>query len=138
MSHCDWTEYLTVDSSKRSTAVLLRDAKQCCSCLEFFFVGEMQQKLAIWCLKCKSLNINLLFTVVLNQYHICNHVFLKKQCHSSCDFNSLTVFCLHILNFANLMQFIRLNHAVKEHTLNAHVHCLTRFITTNVSVYSVT
>ncbi len=41
--------------------MLLRDAKQCCSCLELFFVGEMEQKQAIWCIKRKSLNINLLF-----------------------------------------------------------------------------
>ncbi len=41
-------------------------------------------------------------------------------------------FLPHILNFAfeffayfELMHFNRLNHAVKEHTLNALVHCLT-------------
>ncbi len=38
--------------------MLLRDAKQCFSCLKLLFVGEIQQKQAIWCLKRKFLNIN--------------------------------------------------------------------------------
>ncbi len=50
--------------------MLLRDTKQCCSCLELFFVGEMEQKLAIWCLKRKSLNINLLFIELLYKINI--------------------------------------------------------------------
>ncbi len=44
---------------ERSTVMLLRDAKQCCGCLELFFVGEIEQKQAIWCLKRNSLIINL-------------------------------------------------------------------------------
>ncbi len=47
--------------------MLLRDAKQCCSCLEYFFVRE---KHAIWCLKRKSLNINLLFIELLYKINI--------------------------------------------------------------------
>ncbi len=39
--------------------MLLRDAKQCCGGLDIFFVGEMEQKQAIWCLKLKYLNIKL-------------------------------------------------------------------------------
>ncbi len=39
--------------------------KKCCGCLELFFVGEIEQKQAIWCLKRKSLNINLLFIELL-------------------------------------------------------------------------
>ncbi len=56
--------------------MLLRDAK-----LELFLVCEMEQKQAIWFLKRKYLNINLLFIELLyrNQYHICNHAFLKKK-----------------------------------------------------------
>ncbi len=50
--------------------MLLRDTKQCCSCLELFFIGEMEQKQAIWCLKCKSLNINLLFIEQLYKINI--------------------------------------------------------------------
>ncbi len=50
--------------------MLLRDAKQCCSCLEFFFVSEMEQKQGIWCLKHKSLNINLLFIELLYKINI--------------------------------------------------------------------
>ncbi len=35
---------------------LLRDAKVCCDlCLELFFVGKIEQKQAILCLRCKSL-----------------------------------------------------------------------------------
>ncbi len=45
--------------------MLLRDAEQCCSCLELFFVGETEQNQAIWCLNRKSLNINLLFIELL-------------------------------------------------------------------------
>ncbi len=50
--------------------MLLRDAKHRCSCLELFFVGGMQQKQAIWCLKCKSLNINLLFIELFYKINI--------------------------------------------------------------------
>ncbi len=50
--------------------MLLRDAKQCCSCLELFFDGEMQQKVAILCIKCKSLDINLLFIELLYKINI--------------------------------------------------------------------
>ncbi len=50
--------------------MLLRDAKQCCSCLGLFFVGEMEQKQALWCLKRKSLNINLLFVELLYKINI--------------------------------------------------------------------
>ncbi len=36
--------------------LLLRDAKQCCDLyLELFYVGKIEQKEAILCLKCKSL-----------------------------------------------------------------------------------
>ncbi len=34
---------------ERITVMLLRDAKHRCSCLEEFFVSEMEQKQAIWC-----------------------------------------------------------------------------------------
>ncbi len=46
------------------------DSKHRCSCLELFFVGEMQQKQAIWCLKRKYLNINLLFIELLYKINI--------------------------------------------------------------------
>ncbi len=36
----------------------------------YFFVGEMEQKQAIWCLKRKSLNINLLFIELLHKINI--------------------------------------------------------------------
>ncbi len=49
--------------------MLLRDAKQRCSCLELFFVGEMEQKQAI-CLKCKSLDISSLFIELLYKINI--------------------------------------------------------------------
>ncbi len=52
---------LTSESLRLNRIMLLRDAKECCSCLELFFVGEMQQRQAIWCIKSKSLDINLIF-----------------------------------------------------------------------------
>ncbi len=50
--------------------MLFRDVKQCCGCLELFVVGEIEQKQAIWCLKHKSLNINLLFIELLYKINI--------------------------------------------------------------------
>ncbi len=66
---------------RNNIVLLLRDAKQCCSCLELFFVGEMAQKQAAWCLKRKSFNINLLFIELLYKilsYHILNFVIILK------------------------------------------------------------
>ncbi len=56
---------------RNNIVLLLRDAKQCCS--------EMEQKQAAWCLKRKSLNINLLFIELLYKilsYHILNFVII--------------------------------------------------------------
>ncbi len=56
--------------------MLLRDVKQCCGFIKLFnycgiiFVIEMAQKQEIWCLKCKSLNINLLFIELLYTINI--------------------------------------------------------------------
>jgi len=50
--------------------MLLGEAKQCSSCLEKKIVGEMEQKQAIWCLKRKSLNVNLLFIELLYKINI--------------------------------------------------------------------
>ncbi len=49
------------------------------------FVGEIEQKQAIWCLNRKSLNINLLFTELLYKIML---IFELKQ-HSSCNFNDM-------------------------------------------------
>ncbi len=58
--------------------MLLRDVKQCCGFIKLFnycgitviFVIEMAQKQEIWCLKRKSLNINLLFIELLYTINI--------------------------------------------------------------------
>ncbi len=92
--------------------MLLRDATQCYGCWEVFFVGEMQQKQAIWCLKRKSLNINALFIELLYKINITfviMHILKKKQ-HSLLDFNYVKRKYIHvlphILNFAiNLNAF---------------------------------
>ncbi len=107
--------------------------KQRCSSLEWFFVSEMEQKQAIWCLKCKSLDISALFIELLYKINITFVtvlIFWRKN----------WIFCviLFIWNVNKyifgpiswilqslLMHFNRLNHAVKEHALNVHVHCLT-------------
>ncbi len=48
----------------------------------------MEQKQAIWCLKRKSLNINVLFIDLLYKINtLVIMLILKKKRHSSCDFN---------------------------------------------------
>ncbi len=48
-----------------------------------FFVCEMEQIQAIWCLKCKSLNINLLFIELLYKSisQLFDELFMKKKQH---------------------------------------------------------
>ncbi len=58
-----------IHSGTKHIFMFLRDAKQCCGCLELFFC-EMEQKHAIWCLKRKPLNINLLFIELLYKINI--------------------------------------------------------------------
>ncbi len=56
----------------------------------FFFFGEIEQKQEIWCLKCKSLNINFLFIELLHKINITLVIMLTfggKKLHSSCDIN---------------------------------------------------
>ncbi len=67
---------------ERITVMLLRDTKQCCSCVwSYFFVGEIEQKQAIWRLKRTSLNINILFIELLYKInnHICNHAYFWRK-----------------------------------------------------------
>ncbi len=67
--------------------MLLSEAKQSSSCLELFFVGEMEQKQAIWCLKRKSLNIKLLFIELLNKINITFVIMLIfEKKNPACDF----------------------------------------------------
>ncbi len=63
-----------------------------------FFGGEMEQKQAIWYLKRKSLDINLLFIELL--YKINTFVImliLKKKRHPLCDFNYVKRKYIHFL-----------------------------------------
>ncbi len=65
-----------------------------------FFVGEMEQKQAIWCLKRKSLNINLLFIDLLYKNNITFVIMLilkKKKRHPLCDFNYMKCKYIHFL-----------------------------------------
>ncbi len=60
--------------------------------MELFFVAEMEQKQAIWCLKHKFLNINLLFIELLykiNIIFVIMLIFEEQKRHSSCDFNHM-------------------------------------------------
>ncbi len=82
--------------------MLLRDAKQCCSCLELFFVGEMEQKQAVWCLKHKSLNINLLFIYLLYKINITFVIELTFEEKTARNVN-IYIFSPHILNFAIIL-----------------------------------
>ncbi len=56
------------------------------------FVREIEQKQEIWCLKCKSLNINFLFIELLHKINITFVIMLtfgEKKRHSSCDINHM-------------------------------------------------
>ncbi len=80
----------------------------------------MQQKQAIWCLKCKSLDISLLFIELLYTINnnICNRAyFLRKNCTLWIIWNvNKYIFCpISWILRSLLMHFNRLNHAVKEH-----------------------
>ncbi len=69
----------------------------------------MEQKQAIWCLKRKYLNINLLFIDMLYKINITFVIMLilKKKRHPLCDFNYVECkyiyFLPHILNFAIIL-----------------------------------
>ncbi len=64
----------------------------------------MQQKQAIWGLKRKYLNINLLFIELLYKINITFVIMLIFEEKTSCDFNHMKRKCIHvlphILNFA--------------------------------------
>ncbi len=95
---------------EQNTVKLLRDAKLFCGgCLELFLVGEIEQKQAIWCLKHKSLNINLLFIELLYEISITFVIMLifkekNGTLHviltiSNDILVNMYIFCPHILNF---------------------------------------
>ncbi len=91
--------------------LLLRDAKQCCSCLELFFVGEMEQKQEIWSLKRKSLNINILFIELLYKINITFVIMLIFEEKNGTlhviliilNYIYIRIFCPHILNFVIIL-----------------------------------
>ncbi len=62
------------------------------------FVGEMEQKQAIWCLKRKSLNISLLFIELLYKINITFVIVLIFE--EKNGMKRKYIFCPHILNFA--------------------------------------
>ncbi len=78
--------------------MLLKDAKHRCSCLELFFVGEIEQKQAIWCLKHKCLNINLFIELLykINITFVIMLIFEEKR-QSSSDFNYMKHKYIHFL-----------------------------------------
>ncbi len=89
--------------------MLLRDTKQCCGCLELFFVGEMEKKQAIWCLKCKSINL-------LMHFNRQNHA-VKKHSKSA---HALFITRLHHVMYACTVHtvgvfFCKILHTVKLH-----------------------
>ncbi len=108
----------------------------------------MEQKQAIWCLKCKSLDISALFIELL--YKIITFVMWLQMtiCKEKTAFfvwfesyeTDKYIFCpISWILQSLLMHLYRLNHAVKEHALNAHAHRLTPSSPqANVCVHSVT
>ncbi len=70
------------------------------------FVGEIEHKQEIWCLKHKSLNINFLFIELWYKINITFVIMLtlRKIRHSSCDINCMKLYigyifsAIHILN----------------------------------------
>ncbi len=78
--------------------------------VNFFFFGEMLQKQAIWCLKCKSHDINLLFIELLYKINITFVIMLIFEekngtlCVILIIWNvNIYIFCPHILNFAIIL-----------------------------------
>ncbi len=55
-------------------------------CLEKKIVSEIEQKYSIWCLKCRSININFLFIELLYTIKITFVIFVKEL-HPLCDIN---------------------------------------------------
>ncbi len=121
------------------------DSKHRCSCLELFFVCEMQQKQAIWYLKRKYLKIHLLFIELLYKINITFVIMLIFWGKNGTLPVILIIWNVNIYIFCPiswilwsfLMHFNRLNHAVKEQALIARVHCLTSSPQANVCVHSV-
>ncbi len=90
------------------------------------FVGEIEQKQEIWCLKHKSLNINFLFIELLHKINITFVIMLifgEKKWHSSCDINYMKLYrslCSWILDFlTGRSQVVRMgNNTSSPLTLN--------------------
>ncbi len=95
--------------------MLLRDAKQHCGCVWNYFVEEIEQKQEIWCLKRKSLNINLLFIELLHKIKITFVIMLTFGEKMALFALLLTIyemiyrkyrlyiFCPHILNYVIIL-----------------------------------
>ncbi len=123
---------ITIESNHLKIDSFRNESLSCCSETQnsagavwnYFFVGEMEQKQAIWCLKHKFLNINLLFIELLykiNIIFVIMLIFEEKNGTLSVIltiWNDIYTFSAPISWFlwSILMHFIRLNHAVKEHT----------------------
>ncbi len=111
--------------------MFLRDAKQHCSCLELFFVGEIEQKQAIWCLKHKSLNINLLFIELLYKINITFVIM-----HTSCDLNHIKLYIYIYTSSRNvrvhsvgvLFGFCKILDNVKLHIVKTTITILSQMI----------
>ncbi len=101
--------HLKVDSFRNETSSCSSETQNSAvAVFGIIFVGEKEQKQAIWCLKRKSLKINFLFIELLYKINITfNHAYFwrkKKTQHSSCDINYMKLyFCPHILNFGIIL-----------------------------------
>ncbi len=128
-SHCDWTESLWLNRiiviepnhlndwfiQERITVMLLRDTKQCCSCVWSYLCWRNR---AILCLKHNSLNINSLLIELLYKINITFIIMLTFEEKNGTLHVILTIWndiYTHFLPiswilWSFLMHFIKLKH----------------------------
>ncbi len=107
------------------------------------FVGEIEQKQAIWCLKCKSLNINFLFIellykinitfVIMLTFGVCStggfshlsELWSKQQFYWNCTF----ILCQQVSRLEKITVFpVRAVHkSAQDRTLNVQRSCFITF-----------
>ncbi len=87
---------LTVDSFRNETLSCTSETLNSAVALfGIIFVVEIEQEQAIWCLKCKSLNINFLFIELLQKFNITFVIMLifgEEKRRSSCDINYMKLY----------------------------------------------
>ncbi len=100
-----------ISSKARKHCHVAQRHKTAVAVFGIFFVGKMEQKQEIWCLKRKSLNINLLFIELLFKINIIFVIILIFEetngtlCVILTKWNDRNIYilCPHILNFVIIL-----------------------------------